>query len=413
MAGVRWVAATVALSVLAAGCGGSGDGDGAGGAGESASEADVVSATLEIITTNIETAVGDANFEEAEAGQELVVDDRVKTDETGFAELSYHDGSWQRVENNATLTLEELVDSDDAESVGTSVDVGRSWNRVRELSEPDDSYVLETPVASAAVRGTAFSTECPDENECTFKVVYGTVEVTPIDAEPIDVVAPATLTIRRNEIPGEPLTVPVDSLRVEPWIKKNLELDGERFAEDSSDDSGDDEEAAADPTSEELGTASASGIYDVVMTGVSTNYNAGTDGYMAPGSTVSSTVEVSQECRDDGCVAYRITDGESSDSDLGFDGTSYSETSQYLLDCIDPAGGGTTEDAVDMTVVTRIVPSAATFVDGAWVLDSMSGTESEIAGDIKPHAPDCTWEGATTDGQPFRQEATITMTRQK
>lgn len=397
---VRLAGALAVAALLVAGCGGGGS-DSNGSGSDATSDASGVSATLEIITTNIETSVDEAPFEKATAGEELAVGDRVKTDDTGFAELSYHDGSWQRVENNATLTLEELVESDKAASVATSVDVGRTWNRVRELSEPDDAYELETPVATAAVRGTAFSTECPNEDECTFKVVYGTVEVTPLDSEPIELMAPAMLTVRRNEPPPAPQTVPADALRADPWIKKNLELDGERFDEG---DEGDEGATGAAPTPEQLRTASVVGTYDAVTTVVSSNVAEN-----PPGSSTNSTVTIEQECNERGCVVYRVIDGSSSTADLTFDGT-YSERQEVLEDCLsDDTGEVTTEDAARFVWHTQLNPGAAEFVDGQWVLTSLNGNVRLSAEKIKPEAGDCRW--STTDGAPSSAESTITMTR--
>ncbi len=78
---------------------------------------------------------------------------RVRTDTSGFAEVSYFDGSWMRVENEATLTLDALVKRGDVGQVSTSVDGGSAWNRVAELTEPDDSFEVGTPVASAGGAG--------------------------------------------------------------------------------------------------------------------------------------------------------------------------------------------------------------------------------------------------------------------
>ena len=160
-----------------------------------------MSATLAIISTNIETAAGSGAFEPATEGQSLVVGDKVKTDTTGFAELTYHDGSWQRIEQSATLTIEELTDKGDTDTVKTSIDIGQSWNRVQELTEPDDAYEVETPVGTAAVRGTQFATNCPTTTECTFKVVDGTVIVTPLTGDPVTLTAGQQTTITASQPP--------------------------------------------------------------------------------------------------------------------------------------------------------------------------------------------------------------------
>lgn len=222
---LRLGGALVVLAVTAAACGGSESSTSEGSGGVESAEA-VVSATLEIITTNIESSLDGGTFEEAEAGQELVVGDRVKTDVTGFAELTYHDGSWMRVESEATLTIDDLQDSDDATVVRSSIDTGQAWNRVQELSSPDDAYELDTPVASAAVRGTAFSVLCLGAAACTFSVLDGEVVITPVDgSEPKTLTAGERWTVTAGQPPGVPEAPGIAELSRDPFIAKNLLLD--------------------------------------------------------------------------------------------------------------------------------------------------------------------------------------------
>lgn len=212
----RWLA-TLAV-VVVAGCGGGDDGDSRGDAVGSPT------ATLAIISTDIETAARGAGFVEAVEGQALDVGHRVRTDRTGFAEINYHDGSWMRIEHEATATIEALVERGPVAQVRVSIDGGDAWNRVRTLAEPEDAYVLETPVATAAVRGTAFAARCPSVTTCSFSVVEGTVTVTPTDGRPIDVRAGEVLQVTAGlepvtETPG------ADALEAETFIAENLRLD--------------------------------------------------------------------------------------------------------------------------------------------------------------------------------------------
>lgn len=220
------VAALAVFALLAAGCG-SDDGSDNASPGEDATSADVVSAVLGIITTNIETDSGDG-FAEATEGESLVVGDQVKTDATGFAEVTYHDGSWMRVESEATLMIDDLADTDDGQVVSTSIDTGEAWNRVRELSEPEDEFVVDTPVASAAVRGTAFSIDCDGDTSCTFSVLEGEVLITPDVGDPVTLTAGQSLTVTTGEEPPAPEEPGVEALSAEPFIAKNLQLDREQ-----------------------------------------------------------------------------------------------------------------------------------------------------------------------------------------
>ena len=229
-----------------------------GGGDDEVAASRAPAATLAIISTDIETAAGDAGFVEAVEGQALAVGDRVRTDRTGFAEINYHDGSWMRIEHEATATVRALVDRGAVKQVRVSIDGGDAWNRVRTLAEPEDSYVLETPVATAAVRGTAFAARCPSDTTCSFSVVEGTVTVTPKGGRPIDVDAGEVLQVTVGE---EPVAEDpgADALEAEPFIAENLRLDSAK-ADDQPGGS-----SAPEPADAELGggyTIGADATYD-------------------------------------------------------------------------------------------------------------------------------------------------------
>ncbi len=407
---VRFVAGLLVLALPAAvtGC--------SGGDGEGSAAADVVSATLEIITTEIEAAVGDDGFRPAEAGEELTVGDRVRTDDTGFAELTYHDGSWQRVENNATLTIEELTDRGEVDMVRTSVDVGRTWNRVQELVEPDDAYELETPVATASVRGTAFATDCPDADHCTFTVLEGSVLITPGTGDPLVMDAPSTLDVIAGEAPGEPRVVAPDVLMQDPWIARNLEEDAEQTdgsGEGGDDGDGDGSGGPAEPTDDELATASLAGTYDAVRTGVSTNYPAGHPNQVAPGSVADREYDVTASCAAGACdVVLSVEGDELSGVPLVFDGTSYVQRQELSGDCTADDGTVKVPGAARILVQADWTPAAAERIDGRWVVTRLTGRVVHTATLAKPAefaAAGCDW--GTTDGQPYAQEVTAEATR--
>lgn len=243
---------TLVLLVAAACGGGDGGDDGARDASRPPT------ATLAIISTEIEAATSGARFAEAVEGQPLAVGDRVRTDRTGFAEINYHDGSWMRVEHEATATVQALVARGAVTQVRVSIDGGDAWNRVRTLAEPEDSYVLETPVATAAVRGTAFAARCPSATSCSFSVVEGTVSVTPTDGRPIDVTAGEVLEVSAGEEPVMATPGP-DALEAETFIAENLRLDATK-ADDAAP-----EQTEGEPADGDLGggyTIGSDAVYD-------------------------------------------------------------------------------------------------------------------------------------------------------
>jgi len=366
-----------------------------------------LTALLEIITTNIQSDIEGAGFAEAEEGQELTVGDRVRTDDTGFAELAYHDGSWQRVENNATLTVEDLAESSEGSAVRTSVDIGRTWNRVRSLAEPEDAYELETPVATASVRGTVFSTDCPTADFCEFRVYEGTVVITTPDGQEVVMEAPSTLGVRAGEPLGEPEVVPPDVLRRDPWAEKNLGRDREKLAELGEDgettggEGGEGEEARALPTPAQLRTASLEGTYDADRVGVRSNYLPTHPNHVAAGSSSDRSYEVTTVCDGDDCTLGIAVDGGQPEP-MEFDGRTYLQVEEFVIGCTDPATGTTVSDAAArLEVSVRWRPVRAERRDGEWIVTSFRGTARYATEVLDPAALDderCYWP--TTDGAP-------------
>jgi len=171
--------------------------------------------------------------------------DIVRTDDTGFAEIAYFDGSRTRLDVNTEFEVIELAETDEHLDVSARMGLGRTWHRVQDLGTGDGSYAVETSVATATVRGTAFLVACPSDGECTFTVLEGSLMIAPIGGERFDLDAPAAVTVRDGEA-GEPRAVEIDALLAERWVARNVELDADAdFAElDASPD--EPEEASGD-----------------------------------------------------------------------------------------------------------------------------------------------------------------------
>jgi hypothetical protein len=212
----------VAFGLSAVACGGSESaGDTPSGGGGSGPLA-----TVEVIDEQVAVRRGDGGFTTLQGSSDLGQGDQVQTDTTGFAEVVFFDGSWQRVEAGTTLTLTELVDIEGGQTVRTGIDKGRAWQRVESLTDDEDAFDVDTPVAVASVRGTAFAIDCTGApSSCTYSVIEGVVDVTVSSGQTAAVTAGQTLTVPVDQPLGPPQTVGVDVLRQEPWIAKNLALD--------------------------------------------------------------------------------------------------------------------------------------------------------------------------------------------
>ncbi len=202
---------------------------GGGGADDEAVASPNVLATLDVLTDTVSVVRdGSGTPEAASSGAELTQGDEVRTDETGFAEIAFFDGSWQRIDSGAAVTLTELVDVEEGHVVRTGLDQGRAWQRVEDLTNSDDSFEVDTPVAVAAVRGTSFSIECrTDPVACTFAVLEGVVDLDLSDGTTVALTAGQRLEVRADAPPEAPTDVGVEQLEEDEWIADNLARDAD------------------------------------------------------------------------------------------------------------------------------------------------------------------------------------------
>jgi hypothetical protein len=235
-----WLGAVCAAAITPA-CSGSGH-QSAGG--ESAGRRPV--ATLTVLEKKVTVGRGaEEPADPVDTSAELSQGDQVQTDITGFAEIAFFDGSWQRIEGDTALTLTELVDIESGQVVRTGIDKGRAWQRVGALTQADDAFEVDTPVAVASVRGTAYSIDCSTEPvECTFAVVEGEVGLTTSDGSTTALRAGDRLTVSRDAPTGTPERVGIESLREDDWIARNLARDD---AEPPAPPARDNEDASAAP----------------------------------------------------------------------------------------------------------------------------------------------------------------------
>jgi hypothetical protein len=217
--GLRLVASLGFLAVAASAC---------SSAGNSSNQTSSTGlASLEVISSDVTTQRGtDASPQSASSGDALAVGDTVATNEAGLAEVGFFDGSLTRVDHAARFTLVDLQDPDASKVVHTQLTAGRSWNRIEVLSE-SETWQTDTPVASATVRGTAFSTDCAIEvpDACRFAVVDGIVELALPDGTKLSVTAGQVVTVQKDTPPPTPTTVGLPLLMADPWIARNVAAD--------------------------------------------------------------------------------------------------------------------------------------------------------------------------------------------
>ena len=221
------------LTLLVAAC--SSDDGGSEGASDRETTAAPTTTTMPVepvaiaaLDEKVEARVAPAaEFAPVASTIEARLGDAVRTDVTGFAEIIYPDGSLTRLDAETELEIRALSDVDDVVTTETELVSGRIWNRVEQLAGPDDAFTVDTPVASATVRGTAFVVDCRTSNACTFTVLEGTIIVAPDGGEPITLEAPRSLTVTAAGAPEDAVLVPFDAAFADPWISENAERDVE------------------------------------------------------------------------------------------------------------------------------------------------------------------------------------------
>jgi hypothetical protein len=175
------------------------------------------------IEAGVEVRAGAVSpYEALAAVKPVAVGDGVRTDNTGYAEISYLDGSKTRLDIDTEFEVVELVNEAGVSSTRTSMDVGRTWNRVESLGEGE--FTVETSQATATVRGTAFVLDCDTLTRCTYLVVEGVVELTLADGTVVVIVGPAQVEVV-DGVAGPVTPVSLADVLGDPWLADNIVRD--------------------------------------------------------------------------------------------------------------------------------------------------------------------------------------------
>jgi Tol biopolymer transport system component len=156
----------------------------------------------------------------------LVPNDTVRTDSTGFAEIDYPDGSLTRLDVNTVFSVTQLVNTPERRAVSAQLDVGRSWNRVVEITG-SGGFSVSTPDATATVRGTVFVVACDPSRTCQFVVFEGSLQVRTVSGTVVVIRATRghgqEVDVAADGTPTTPFPAsPIDS---DPWLETNARLD--------------------------------------------------------------------------------------------------------------------------------------------------------------------------------------------
>lgn len=374
-------------------------------------------ATLEVIDQQIAVKTTESDeFEPGTTGMGLDVGYQIRSNDTGFGELGYFDGSWMRIEARATLTIEELSDTEESRAVETSIDGGRVWSRTEKLTGSGDRFDVGSPVGTASVRGTRFSIDCTvdwgqyaadvvdadagedeapdattttdtpttdttptsaeladDLSVCEFTVIEGEVMVTLLDGTEY-VLGPSQRLVAADDgrTPIGPLQVLPDELYATEWIQKNLGVDREKPNAD---------ELLAGEAEANVSAATLAQEWTVDVDVV-----ASTDPRFVAGTRDEGFWQVSVECTPAACRSGRQVvdaDGEPAlrdgagnpivDEIVPLGNGSYEFRSQWVESC-ERDGTTLAVDGVATEKIGRYEVTELAFIDGQWVATELRGT---------------------------------------
>jgi len=113
---------------------------------------------------------------------ELAAGDTITTGANESAKLTFFDGSVMEIKANSEILINELsTASTGSTTVSLMQQVGSTINRIEKLVDSSSKYEVETPAASAVVRGTIFDLLVQENGDTTVKSEQGSVSFTASD----------------------------------------------------------------------------------------------------------------------------------------------------------------------------------------------------------------------------------------
>ncbi len=130
-----------------------------------------VSGTVNITHKGEENTVLLGERRLVQAGEQL------STGPLGYCTLNWIDGTRIRMEPGTELTVKKCQVHRGAEQSAFRLDIGKIWIRVLRVLSQQDKFLINTPTATAGVRGTMFSVEVAADGATGISVYEGQVTV--------------------------------------------------------------------------------------------------------------------------------------------------------------------------------------------------------------------------------------------
>jgi len=163
--------------------------------------------TLSNLSGTVEMqAAGAGVWSPAREGIVLADGSRIRTASDAAATLTFFNGSEVRIDPGTELTVAHVEGSESEPTVIVLQQwIGKTWNRVTKLADTGGHYEIQTPSATALVRGTVFTTEVDADGNTRVTTMEGLVSVSAQDTE-VFVPAGSQTTVNNGSAPAEPVS---------------------------------------------------------------------------------------------------------------------------------------------------------------------------------------------------------------
>jgi hypothetical protein len=149
-------------------------------------------------------------------GDMLKKEHEIKVAEKSRLEIRFPDSTIMRLAEKSRLKMSEISYNrqTDNRNVKVNLAVGKLWAKVKKLSTPDSSVVVETSNAVAGVRGTVYRVNVEEDKSAVVKVYDGSVYV----ASPSKESALPAQVSKPTEVPGpQQVPPPYHQVSMEEW----------------------------------------------------------------------------------------------------------------------------------------------------------------------------------------------------
>lgn len=160
-------------------------------------------------------------WEKAVDGMALEPGSRVRTENNGYASLSFFQGTTAKLEPGTDVIIAGLENDEqnNVDSVTLRQQSGKTWNQVARLDDDSYHFQIETPSAGVKVQGTLFATEVDDAGKTTVQTTEGSVSVSAQGKE-VQVAAGQQTTVKPGDAPAPPIPMPAPGSEVLLTIDK-------------------------------------------------------------------------------------------------------------------------------------------------------------------------------------------------